>query len=201
MPLPLKAIFFRAVPSKSGQWSRIPVNNRSLSIVVFGMLLDRGPKTHPKSRNTKRTARLREHLRKVRANFCLLPCDASQEPDGNCSHKLVQMNFFILGEFFRVDFPPLTRIRPPELGVLEGGGSFSHWKPKQTSGSEEGVITKGVFSLEKSLESLKSLNSLESLEYRWHGNQSEINSPKILFCFRFRIDINWDRWSFAFMSM
>ena len=32
---------------------------------------------------------------------------------------------------------------------------------------EEGVITKGVFSLEKSLESLKSLNSLESLEDGW----------------------------------
>ena len=32
------------------------------------------------------------------------------------------------------------------------------------SGPEKGVITKGVFSLEESLESLKSLNSLESLE-------------------------------------
>ena len=32
------------------------------------------------------------------------------------------------------------------------------------SGPEKGVITKGVFSLEGSLESLKSLNALESLE-------------------------------------
>ena len=32
------------------------------------------------------------------------------------------------------------------------------------SGPEEGVITKGVFSLEESLESLNSLDSLESLE-------------------------------------
>ena len=32
------------------------------------------------------------------------------------------------------------------------------------SATEKGVITKGVFSLEESLESLKSLNSLESLE-------------------------------------
>ena len=32
------------------------------------------------------------------------------------------------------------------------------------SGPEKGVITKGVFSLEESLESLKSLNALESLE-------------------------------------
>ena len=33
------------------------------------------------------------------------------------------------------------------------------------SGPEKRVITKGVFSLEKSLESLKSLDSLESLRY------------------------------------
>ena len=32
------------------------------------------------------------------------------------------------------------------------------------SGPEKGVITKGVFSPEESLESLESLNSLESLE-------------------------------------
>ena len=68
----------------------------------------RGPKTHPKSRNTKKTARLRELFRKVRANFRLLPCEASQEPNGNCSKKLVQMSFSILGGFFRVDFPPLN---------------------------------------------------------------------------------------------
>ena len=40
------------------------------------------------------------------------------------------------------------------------------------SGPEKGVITKGVFSLEESLESLKSLGSLESLE-----------SGRILICF------------------
>ena len=67
----------------------------------------RGPKTHPKSRDNKKTPRLRELFRKVRANFSLLPCDTSQEPNGNCSEKLVQMNFFILGGFFRVDFPPV----------------------------------------------------------------------------------------------
>ena len=33
------------------------------------------------------------------------------------------------------------------------------------SGPEKGIITKGVFSLEESLESLKSLNSLKSLEH------------------------------------
>ena len=36
---------------------------------------------------------------------------------------------------------------------------------KLDSGTEKGVITKGVFSLEESLESLESLNSLNSLEY------------------------------------
>ena len=72
-------------------------------------LKDRGPKTHPKSRNTKKTPRLRELFRSVRASFCLLPCDASQEHSGNCSEKLVQMNIFILGGFFRVDFPPLLK--------------------------------------------------------------------------------------------
>ena len=40
------------------------------------------------------------------------------------------------------------------------------------SGPEKGVITKGVFSLEESLQSLKSLNSLESLE-----------NGRILLCF------------------
>ena len=58
----------------------------------------------PKSRNTNKTPRLHELFRKIRANFCLLPCDKSQEPKGNCSEKLVQMNFFMLGGFFRVDF-------------------------------------------------------------------------------------------------
>ena len=39
-------------------------------------------------------------------NFCLLRCDTSQEPDGNCSEKLAQMNFFILGRFLRLDSLP-----------------------------------------------------------------------------------------------
>ena len=34
----------------------------------------------------------------------------SQEPNGNCSEKLVQMNFFISGGFFRVDFPPVNHV-------------------------------------------------------------------------------------------
>ena len=70
---------------------------------------NRGPKAHPKSRNIKKKPRLREIFRKVRANFCLRPCYTSQESKGNCSDELVQMNFFILGGFFWVDFPPLTQ--------------------------------------------------------------------------------------------
>ena len=58
-------------------------------------------------RNTPKTPRSRELFRKVRANFCLLPCDAGQESDGNCPEKLVHMNFFSLGGYFRMDFPPL----------------------------------------------------------------------------------------------
>ena len=50
----------------------------------------------------KKTARLHKlFFFKVRANFCLFPCDTSQDPNGNCSEKLVEMNFFIW-----VDFPP-----------------------------------------------------------------------------------------------
>ena len=65
---------------------------------------DRGPKTYPIFPNTKKTVFTRTFSREVRAHFCLLAFDASQEPNGNCSEKLVQMNFFILGGFFRVDF-------------------------------------------------------------------------------------------------
>ena len=64
----------------------------------------RDPNTHPKSRNTQKTPRLHELLRKVRANFSLLSCDTSQEPDGNCSEKLVQMNFFYFGWIFSGGF-------------------------------------------------------------------------------------------------
>ena len=72
--------------------------------------ITRDPKPTPKSRNTKKTPRSHELFREVRANFCLLPCEASQELNRNCSEKLVQMNFFILGGSFRVDFPPLNYV-------------------------------------------------------------------------------------------
>ena len=51
----------------------------------------RGPK--PTSSNLSPPSNRK--LTRVRANFCLLPCGTSQEPDRNCSEKLVQMNFLI----------------------------------------------------------------------------------------------------------
>ena len=60
----------------------------------------RGPRTHPKSRNTKKHRVYTNSVRKVFVNFCLLPCDASQEPNRDCSENLVQMNFFIFGWIF-----------------------------------------------------------------------------------------------------
>ena len=67
----------------------------------------RGPKTSPTSRNTKKRLCSHELFRKVRVNICLIPCDQGQEPNGHCSEELVQVNVFILGGFYRVDFPPV----------------------------------------------------------------------------------------------
>ena len=59
---------------------------------------------------------------------------------------------------------PKVSKRESERGFL-WGFLGPGWEGKSgVSGTEKGVITKGVFSLEESLESLKSLNSLESLE-------------------------------------
>ena len=58
----------------------------------------------PKIPKYQKTPRLRELLRKVRANFCLLPCNTSQERDRNCSDKLVQMDFFNFGWIFSGGF-------------------------------------------------------------------------------------------------
>ena len=77
------------------------------------------PKTHPKSRNTKKTPPFTQTLLKVRgalylkvrANFCLLPCDTSQESNGNRWDELVQMNFFILGGFYSGDFPSVMQLK------------------------------------------------------------------------------------------
>ena len=74
----------------------------------------RGPKTHPKARNTRNTAFTRT-FSKARVNFCLLPCDRSQEPNGNSAEELVQTNSFILGGFFRVDVPQRKKTKGQQL--------------------------------------------------------------------------------------
>ena len=48
---------------------------------------DRGANPHPKSSNTKNTPHLHKLIRKVRVNFCPLPCDVSQEPSRDHSEK------------------------------------------------------------------------------------------------------------------
>ena len=45
----------------------------------------------------KNTLRSQEICRKVRPNFSLLPCDMSEKPSRNCTEKVFQMNFLILG--------------------------------------------------------------------------------------------------------
>ena len=67
----------------------------------------------------KKGPRLHELVRKVRADFSLLSFDTIQEPNGNCADKLVEMNFFILGGFLGVDFPPVTFGIPEQWGGAE----------------------------------------------------------------------------------
>ena len=60
-------------------------------------LQDRGPTTPtPNPETPKETPRLHDFFRKVRVNFCLLPCGTNQEADRNCSQKLVKMNYCIV---------------------------------------------------------------------------------------------------------
>ena len=92
-------------PAEARWW--FSIIGREIWREIFGPTKYSGRKTHPKFRNTKKTPRLHELFRKVRTNFSLLSCDMSQEPNGNCSAKLVQRSFFISGGFFRADFPPL----------------------------------------------------------------------------------------------
>ena len=65
------------------------------------------------STNNRKHSVYTNFFEKLRVNnFCLLPCDMGQEPNGNCSANLVQTNFYILcGFLFRADFPPLTIAR------------------------------------------------------------------------------------------
>ena len=68
----------------------------------FRMCLE-AQRTHPKSQNTKKH-HVYATFRQVRTNFCLLPCDVGQEPNGNCSEKTCSDELFLL----QVDFPPLS---------------------------------------------------------------------------------------------
>ena len=47
----------------------------------------------------------------------------SQEPNGNCTEKLVQMSIFISGGFFRVHFPPLRGDTRHTLLVTKWSGA------------------------------------------------------------------------------
>ena len=64
-------------------------------------------KTHTQNPKLPKKPRLHNFVLKIHANFCLLPCDSSQEPNGNCSEN----NLFIQGGIFRVDFPPVRIAR------------------------------------------------------------------------------------------
>ena len=69
----------------------------------FARIEAQKPTQHPEiPQTTKKTPRLHDFFRKVRANFCLLPCDTSQEPNGYCSDKFVQMNSFYFGWMFLI---------------------------------------------------------------------------------------------------
>ena len=63
----------------------------------------------------------------------------------------------------------MARVRLPQRAP---SGNAQPIPAEPISGPEKGVITKGVFSLEESLESLKSLDSPDSLE-----------NGRILLCF------------------
>ena len=85
--------------------------------------------------------------------FFPVPC---QEPNRDCSEKLVQMNFLILGGLLGADFPPLKQrrrgraaqqIRISQRGVFQrpagwiaAGGCVAPWKPSFSPGSEASVV-------------------------------------------------------------
>ena len=56
----------------------------------------------------------------------------------------------------------MTFEKPHHISLLHGSVAYM-----LNSGPDKGIITKGVFLLEESLESLKSLDFLESLENGW----------------------------------
>ena len=74
---------------KWGPLNEGPRISGKLRSIFRKTLLNRGPKTHPKSRNTKKPPCLRELFQKVRANFCCFPVTRVRNPT-----KIVQKNLF-----------------------------------------------------------------------------------------------------------
>ena len=70
--------------------------NECLSVII---LEARKPTQTPEIPRTKRHRVYTNFLEKFAQTFCRLPCDTSQDPNGNCSEIPVQMNFI-----FWVDF-------------------------------------------------------------------------------------------------
>ena len=71
--------------------NRAQRNNTGLSSL-------RGPNPTPNPVIPRKRPRLHElYRKKIRANFCLLPCDMSQELSRHCSEKRVRMNLFDSG--------------------------------------------------------------------------------------------------------
>ena len=115
--LPLKIFFscslggggrYFSVPSKSRK-PRKSRKQRESGVQTTGSpnngfrYARRNPPNIPK--HPKSTAFTRTFSKSSRELFkSLLPCDTSQESSGYCPEKLVQMNLFILGGFFRMDF-------------------------------------------------------------------------------------------------
>ena len=103
----MRVIIFGSIvpPQKTIIWKALLASRKTFLMLVVDTQIE--ARNHPKSRNSKKHCVYHElSFQRVSVNFCLLLCDASQESNRHCSEKLVQMNFFILGGFYWVDFPP-----------------------------------------------------------------------------------------------
>ena len=74
----------------------------------FGIFVEaQRPTRNPELPKKKRRV-YTNFFEKFARTFAFFPVTRVRTPDGNCSEKLVQINFFFLGGFFRVDFPALN---------------------------------------------------------------------------------------------
>ena len=99
------------------RWKTALVTRPSLSTKSYGkidLVEAQEPTKNPKIPKKHRV--YAKFFEKFARTFAFFWCDASQEASRNYSEKLVQMNFFILGGFFRLDFLPVIWIfsRVPE---------------------------------------------------------------------------------------